>query len=110
MKLSQLIEHYLNYHHINSKNWFFQKLCQSDNRPFLKNCLRCKQFITTREQKTKHHFLKHYNEGKEIPFEEEPLDIIKYPALTIIKSNIRNILISIRLIILRNVLMIFYKM
>ena len=79
----KLIEHYLNYHHIDSKNWFFQKLFQSDNRPFLKNCLRCKQFITTREQKAKHDFLKHYSEGKEIPFEEKPLDIIKYPALTI---------------------------
>ena len=27
--------------------------------------------------------MKHYSESKEIPFEEKPLDIIKYPALTI---------------------------
>ena len=27
--------------------------------------------------------MKHYSEGKEIPFEEKPLDVIKYPALTI---------------------------
>ena len=52
----KLIEHYLSYHHINLKNWFFQKLFQSDNRPLLKNCLRCKQFITTREQKSKTRF------------------------------------------------------
>ena len=73
----------MNYHHIDSKNWIFQKLFQSDNRPFLKNCLRCRQFITTREQKAKHDFLKHYREGKEILFEEKSLDTIKYPALTI---------------------------
>ena len=73
----------MNYHNIDSKNWFFQKLFQPDNRLFLKNCLRYKQFITTREQKVKHDFLKHYSQGKEIPFEEKPLDIIKYQALTI---------------------------
>ena len=27
--------------------------------------------------------MKHCNDGKEIPFEERPLDIIRYPALTI---------------------------
>ena len=54
--LKKVIEHYLNYHHIDSKNWFFQKLFQSDNRPFLKNCLRFRQFIMTREQKAKTRF------------------------------------------------------
>ena len=28
-----LVDHHLNYHHIDSKNWFFQKLFQSDNKP-----------------------------------------------------------------------------
>ena len=73
----------MNYHHIDSKNWFLQKIFESDNRPFLKNCLRCKQLITTSDQKAKHDFLKHYSEGKIIPFEEKPLDIIKNPALSI---------------------------
>ena len=27
--------------------------------------------------------MKHYDDGKSIPFEEKPLDILKYPALTI---------------------------
>ena len=33
--------------------------------------------------KKQNDFLKHYSEGKEIPFEEKPLDIIKYPGLAI---------------------------
>ena len=27
--------------------------------------------------------MKHYDDGKSIPFEEKPLDILKYPTLTI---------------------------
>ena len=27
--------------------------------------------------------MKHYSDGKDIPFEEKPLDIIRYPAMTI---------------------------
>ena len=36
-----------------------------------------------KERKAAHDFLKHYNDGKNIPFEERTLDIIKYPALVI---------------------------
>ena len=79
----KLLEHYLTYHNIDSKNCFFQKLFQSDNRPFLKNGIRCKQFLTSRKEKATHDFLKHYSDSKDIPFEEKPLDIIRYPALTI---------------------------
>ena len=71
----ELLDHYVSYHNVDEKNWFFQKLLQSDNRAFLKNCLRCDQFLTTK--KAVHDFLKHYNEGKEIPFEKKPLDIIR---------------------------------
>ena len=39
--------------------------------------------MATKKEKAVHDFLKHYNDGKNIPFEERPLDIIKYPALTI---------------------------
>ena len=62
---------------------FFQKLFQSDNKAFLKNCIRCNQFLATRKEKTIDDFLKHYNDGKSIPFEEKPLGIIRSPALTI---------------------------
>ena len=62
----KLLEHYLTYHNIDSKNCFFQKLFQSDNRPFLKNGVRCKQFLTSRKEKATHDFLKHYSDGKDI--------------------------------------------
>ena len=39
--------------------------------------------MTTRKRNVIHGFLKHYNKGKDIPFEEKPLDIIRYPSLMI---------------------------
>ena len=79
----ELLDHYISYHNVDEKNWFFQKLFQSDNRAFLKNCLWCDQFLTTKKEKAIHDFLKHYNEGKDIPFEEKPLDVVRYPSLLI---------------------------
>ena len=69
----ELLDHYLSYHNIVENNWFFQKLFQSDNKAFLKNCIRCNQFLATRKEKAIHDFLNHYNDGKSIPFEEKPL-------------------------------------
>ena len=80
---NELIEHYLTYHNIDSKNCFFCKLFQSNSGLHLKNCVRCKEFLPTKNEKIQHDFLKHYNHGKEIPFEERPLDIIRYPPLTV---------------------------
>ena len=73
----------MTYYNIDSNNWFFQKNFQSHNKPFLKNCIRCNQFLVTRKEKAKHDFLKHYSDGKNILFGEKPLDIIRYPALKI---------------------------
>ena len=39
--------------------------------------------MATKKEKAIHDFLKHYNEGKDIPFEEKPLDIVRYPSLLI---------------------------
>ena len=61
---------------------FFQKLFQTNkNKAFLKNCIRYDQFLTTKKEKVIYDFLKHYSEGKDIPFEEKLLDIIRYPSL-----------------------------
>ena len=60
-----------------------RKLFQSNSRLHLKNCITCKEFLPTKKEKIQHDFLKHYNDGKEIPFEEKPLDITRYHALTI---------------------------
>ena len=49
----------------------------------LTNYIRCNEFFATEKQKAVLDFLKHYDDGKSIPFEEKPLDIVRYPALTI---------------------------
>ena len=72
------------------KNWFFPKLFKPVSGLYLKNCVRCKEFLPTKKEKAHHDFLKHYNEGKEISFEEKPLDIIRYPALTVYKIEYKN--------------------
>ena len=62
---------------------FSKKLLQSNNKNLLKNCIRCNEFLATEKQKAVHDFLKHYDEGKNILFEEKPLDIVRYSGLTI---------------------------
>ena len=49
----------------------------------LRQCIRCDEFLTTNKHKAVHNFLKHYEDGKSIPFEEKPVDILRLPALTI---------------------------
>ena len=79
----KLLDHCLSYCNIDPKNCFFQKLFQSDNKAFFKNCLRCNQSLATRKEKAILDSLKHYSDGKNIPFEEKLLNIIRYPSLTI---------------------------
>ena len=40
-------------------------------------------FLTSEKHKATHDFLKHYEDGKNIPFEEKLLDILKFSGLTI---------------------------
>ena len=79
----KLIDHYLTYHNIDQNNWFFKKLFVTNNRAFLRNCVRCDQFLITNKEKATHGLV------KEIPFEEKPLDIIQPPALTIYKIGFK---------------------
>ena len=83
-----LLDHYLSYHNIDENNWFFQKLFQTKNKTLLTNSLR-NEFLATEKQKVVHNFLKHYDDGKTIPFEEKPLDVVRYPALTIYSIEIQ---------------------
>ena len=63
---------------------FFQKLFQTKkNKILLKNCARCGEFLSSAEHKANHDFLKHYEDGKDILFEEKPLDVSKFPGLLI---------------------------
>ena len=63
--------------------FFFQKLFQIKNKTVLKRCVRCEEFLTTDKHKSVHNFLKHYDEGKNIPFEDKPIDILRFNGLTI---------------------------
>ena len=85
----KLVDHYLTYHNVNQNNWFFKKLFVTDNKTFFKKCIRCDECLTTKKEKAKHDFIKHYGAGKEIPFEEKPLGVIQLPALTIYKIEFR---------------------
>ena len=79
----ELLDNYFSYRNIDENNCFFQNLFQSNNKTFLKNCVRCNKFLTVQKEKAVHDFLKHYEEGKNVPFEERPPDILRYSGLTI---------------------------
>ena len=55
----------------------------------LKKCLRCDEFIVNHKHRISHNFLKHYEDGKTIPFEEKPVDIVRFSALTIYSIEFR---------------------
>ena len=78
-----LLNHYVSYHNVDENNWFFQKLFQSKNKVLLKSCVTCNEFLTTEKHKSAHIFLKHYDEGRNIPFGNKPIDIVRFPGLTI---------------------------
>ena len=84
-----LLNHYVTYHNVDENNSFFQKLFQIKDKSLLKRCLRCDEFFVTDKHKAVHNFVKHYDDGKTIPFEEKPLDILKLPALTIYSIEFR---------------------
>ena len=77
-----LLRHYTDYHNVDENNWFFQKSLQIKNKTVLR-CVRCEEFLTTDKHKSVHNFLKHYDEGKNIPFEDKPIDILRFNGLTI---------------------------
>ena len=79
-----LLNHYIFYNNVDENNCFFQKLFQiKNNKSILKQCVRCSEFLTTEKHKSIHNFLKHYEEGKNVPFEEKSIDIVKFHGLTI---------------------------
>ena len=74
----ELIQYYIIYQKVDKNNKFFQKLFQPQKKaPIFRKCLRCDDFVTTNEYKVKHDFLKHYDQGQDLVFEDKSLDIIK---------------------------------
>ena len=65
----KLGEHYIGYHKIDKDNTFFQKLFQPGRKgSIFRKCFRCGYFLSTDDFKIKHDFLKHYDDGQNIPF------------------------------------------
>ena len=76
-------KHYIVYHKINERNFFFLQLFDNQNGLICRDCLRCHEFLTTKLFMTKHNFLKHYLDGERKPAEFKPLDIIKKQDITL---------------------------
>ena len=81
--VSNLREHYINFHRVDPSNIFFKKFfSQHPNKSVFKNCALCNEFITTSNYQKAHNFVKHYQEGKEELVEDKPTDIIKTLSIT----------------------------
>ena len=73
--------HYINFHRVDSKNEFFQKIFVGDKNVFYgKRCLRCQEYLPTSRFKIHHNFLKHYNDGETI-VDNKPIIVTKIVAV-----------------------------
>ena len=79
----KLREHYTEYHKIDKDNKFFRKPFQPGKKgSIFCKCLRCGDFLSTEDSKIKHDFLKHYDDGQNVPFEDKPVEIKKTGSIT----------------------------
>ena len=85
----EVFAHYVSYHRINPKNYFFACLFKADNGLLCKECGRCGEFLTTKLESKKHNFLKHYSVGEEKPTEEKPIDVIRKGGITIYQISFK---------------------
>ena len=80
---AKLREHYTEYHKIDKDNNFFQKLLQPGKKgSIFHKCFRRGDFLSTEDFKVKHDFIKHYDDGQNIPFEDKPVQIKQTGAIT----------------------------
>ena len=85
-----LVQHCVNYHKVDENNKFFQKIFQPQKKfPIFRKCLRCNDFIRTSSHKVKYDFLKHYDQGQDVAFEDKPLDIIRSPHIIKYEISVR---------------------
>ena len=84
---NKLLDHYISFHKIDEKNWFFKNLFSiKKNSKILKKCLRCEDFIYDRQSKVEHDFLNHFSEGKIQPYENKPIEIKRLKNKIVIYS------------------------
>ena len=80
--------HYISYHRIDQANFFFKKLIDGGQNSFYgKNCLHCRDFLTTKVIKNFHNFLKHYEMGFEESIDERPIKVTVRGDITIYNLN-----------------------
>ena len=101
-----LIDHYLSYHNVDANNWFFRKLFQTKNKAFLKNCVRCNEFITTDRHKRVHDFLMYMMKERVFLLKKNRLILQDTLDLKFTLLNLRNTVVFIIFMILKNALMI----
>ena len=101
-----LFDHYLSYYNVDAHNCFFSKIISNKLKAFSKNCVRCNEFITTDRHKRVHDFLKHYDEGKCIPFKKNRLILQDTLDLRFTLLNLKNTVAFIIFMILKNMLTI----
>ena len=81
---SEIENHYINFHNVDKKNRYFEKLMTDKNDVFVgERCMKCNEFIPTSGYRKSHNFLKHYKDGKDLVFEDKPISIVE------IGSNIK---------------------
>ena len=61
---------------------FFKTFPTQQKGSIFRKCLRCGDFRSTESFKVKHDFLKHCNDGQNIPFEDKRLEIIRTGNIT----------------------------
>ena len=76
-----LIKHYINYHKVDSQNYFFNTYFLLIMKQYVINAVVVVK-LTTKLHQHHHNFLEHYSDGKTLPFEEKPIAIKNIRDLT----------------------------
>ena len=84
---NQLKEHYIKYHNVDENNSFFKKVIDQKKKIYSGKCNYCHEFVLN---KPNHDFLKHYEKGLSIDFNDDgddnadldkPINIMDTPAI-----------------------------
>ena len=74
----ELFQHYVDYHRINERNYYFKQLSETDpNACFETKCYRCEEIFSRCRDPKNHNFLRHYQTGRRCPIREKPICILK---------------------------------
>ena len=73
--------HYINFHRVDSKNKFINKIFVEDKNVFYgTRCLKCQKYLPTSRFKICHNFLKRYNDGETV-VDKKPITVTEIGAV-----------------------------